>query len=320
MFKLLKKNMKNKNNLLQKFKIIIQNQKLTHLYLIESDNDEDKTTFMFKLVYDFLKNQNSAGFLNKELIQTFSYPNFYYLDANGINITKEQILEMQLYFSKTSLVQERKVYVIDGIENISYKTSNSLLYFLENPINENTLGILFTKDHHLVLSTILSRAQFFYLDDEYNYDLVAKKYLNKLDKTLISVLQKNRKIEIDNYFHDLKEFFLFFLNILPEKKVVSKLYFHSRFLIQNKYFVNDFLCLLISFFLDLCYKKNNFVYIWPNFLLEHLFYKKLSMQLTLDILNFLIKIEQDQNILEHRFCFIGLLIKIEKKIESYKKV
>ncbi|MGM1458932.1 MAG: hypothetical protein ABZF75_00830, partial [Columbia Basin potato purple top phytoplasma] len=104
------------------------------------------------------------------------------------------------------------------------------------------------------------------------------------------------------------------------KTVVSQLYFHIRFLIQNKYFVNDFLCLLISFFLDLYYKKNNFVYIWPNFLLDHLFYNKLSMQSTLDILNFLIQIEQDQNILEHRFCFIFLLIKIEKKVESYKEV
>ncbi|MGM1458827.1 MAG: hypothetical protein ABZF75_00225, partial [Columbia Basin potato purple top phytoplasma] len=203
--------MQDKNNLLQKFKIIIKNKKLTHLYLIESNNDEDKKTFMFELVYDFLKNQNSSGFLNKEHIQTFSYPNFYYLDANDTNITKEQILEMKLYFSKTSLVQERKVYVIDGIENISYKASNSLLYFLENPINENNLGILFTRDHYVVLPTILSRAQFFSLDDEYNYDLVAKKDLNELDKTFISILQKNRKIEIDNYFYDLKDFFLFFL-------------------------------------------------------------------------------------------------------------
>lgn len=103
----------NKNELLEKFKVIIQNKKLTHLYLIESSNIEEQKLFMFELVYEFLKNSNCSESL-KKLIRTFSYPNFYYLDSYDKKITKEQILAMQSYFNQTSLIQEKKFMLLMG--------------------------------------------------------------------------------------------------------------------------------------------------------------------------------------------------------------
>lgn len=155
----------NKIRILEKFKDIIRNKKLNHLYLFESNKSEtDKLSFVFDLSYEFLKDDYNSPNL-KYLIQNFSYPNFYYLSSNqSLFIKKEQILEMKQYFNQTSLIQSKKVYVINKIEDLSYEAANSLLHFLENPINNDILGILLTNNHNLVLSTIVSRAQFFYLD------------------------------------------------------------------------------------------------------------------------------------------------------------
>ncbi|WP_323847910.1 MAG: hypothetical protein Q2306_01120 [Phytoplasma sp.] len=309
----------NKNELLEKFKVIIQNKKLTHLYLIESSNIEEQKLFMFELVYEFLKNSNCSESL-KKLIRTFSYPNFYYLDSYDKKITKEQILAMQSYFNQTSLIQEKKVYVINGIENISYNSSNSLLYFLENPINENILGILLTKDRHLLLPTILSRAQIFSLANKHYTDLSLVnevEQLNELDIILISLLKKNRTIEIDDYFYDLKKFFVFFLNTLPEKEIVSKLFFHVRFLIKDKYFMDDFILLVINFFLDLYYKKNDFVSFFPSFLSNNTFYNKLPFSVIIEIWNCLLDVEQKKIFLDSRSCCVLLFIELDKKIKSF---
>ncbi len=307
----------NTKSLLEKFKFIIQNKKLMHLYLIEGSHQEAKKLFMFELVYDFLKKDKPSAIL-KHHIKTFCYPNFYYLDANNTKITKEQILEMQLYFNQTSLLQKKKVYVIDGIENISYRVANSLLYFLENPINKNTLGILLTKDRNLVLSTILSRAQVFSLENEYEHNYFFKdkqNNINELDKSLILLLNKIRKVELDNYYYDLKKFFLFFLNTSLENKIVSKLFFDARHIIKQKNFMDDFLFLLISFFLDLYYKKNNLTFNFSDNLLENSFYNKLSSKSIINILNYLVEMEKKKNILEEHFCFLALLIEFSKKIK-----
>ncbi|WP_238055059.1 hypothetical protein [Candidatus Phytoplasma ziziphi] len=307
----------NTKSLLEKFKFIIKNKKLMHLYLIEGRNQEAKKLFMFELVYDFLKKDKPSSML-KHHIQTFSYPNFYYLDANNTKITKEQILEMQSYFNQTSLLQKKKVYVIDGIENISYRVSNSLLYFLENPINKNTLGLLLTKDRNLLLSTILSRAQIFSLENEYDHNYLfndKNNNIDELDKSLILLLNKMRKVELDNYYYDLKKFFLFFINNSPENKIVYKLFFDALFIMKQKHFMDDFLFLLMSFFLDLYYKKNNLIFNFSNDLLENSFYNKLSLKLISDILNYLVKMENKKNILEEHFCFLALLIEFNKKIK-----
>ncbi|WP_341266626.1 hypothetical protein [Candidatus Phytoplasma fraxini] len=310
------------NELIEKFKIIIQKKKLMHLYLIEGSNPKEQKALMFDLVYEFLKNKNSSESL-KTLIRTFSYPNFYYLEFRDKKIAKEQILEMQSYFNQTSLIQEKKVYVIDGLENISHNHSNSLLHFLENPINENILGILLTKDRNLLLPTILSRAQIFSLKDESYQDLSLIKdieQLNELDKILISLLKKNRKIEINDYFYDLKNFFVFFLKTLPEKERFSKLFFHVRFLIKQQDFIDDFILLMINFFLDLYYRKNDLFFIFPCVLSDKPFYNTLSLSLIIEICHCFLEIERKKNILDVRSCFVLLLIEIDIKIKSFLEI
>ncbi|MEZ0180069.1 hypothetical protein ['Camptotheca acuminata' phytoplasma] len=310
--------MKSKIYLLEKFKTIIKNKRLNHFYIIEDENNEEQKKFMFELAYEFLKKENDTPLL-KQQITNFSYPNFYYLDANQKNITKEDISDMKSYFAQTSLTEEKKVYVINGIENLSYKISNSLLFFLENPISEDHLGILLTRDCNLLLPTILSRAQVFSLKDENKYNmpqLPKNQEIDALDTAFIFLLKNNfPKEENSAYYSDFKQFFLFFLDTLPEKDIVAKLFFQSYDLNKIKYFLNDLLSLLMSFFLDLYYYKNNLNVIFPSYLFKKEFYDKLDLNKVLDILDVFIETEQQKIFLEPHFCFISLLIKLEKEIQ-----
>ncbi|MDV3167871.1 MAG: hypothetical protein Q8781_00930 [Candidatus Phytoplasma stylosanthis] len=318
--------MMEQENLLEKFKKIIKNKKLSHFYIIEHDEDiEEQKSFMFELVYEFFKKDESfieENIILKNLINKFSYPNFYYLDAKNKKITKEDILEMKLYLNHTSLIEKKKIFIINCIENVSYKITNSLLSFLENPVSKHHLGILFTCDCNLLLPTILSRGQVFSLKSNSKFlsinDSSKKLSEDELDKVLFFLLKIFKKEQISDYYFSLKEFFLSFLDNIFEKKIISQIFFNSFYLNKIKFFIDDFLLIGTSFFLDLYFYKNNLNVIFPKSFLSKKKYNKLSLKQNLKILNLLIEIEQRKNILDSKFCFMFLFIQIEKELQIKK--
>lgn len=84
--------------------------------------------------------------------------NVHYLEKDGMGIKKEQIANLQKEFSKTSLVEGPRIYIINEIDKISQAAANSLLKFIEEPIGVETYGILLTEDISMVLPTIVSRS------------------------------------------------------------------------------------------------------------------------------------------------------------------
>ena len=57
-----------------------------------------------------------------------------------------------------SVSSEKKVYIINGVENLNIAASNSILKFLEEP-EENIIAILVCDNINNVLETIISRCQ-----------------------------------------------------------------------------------------------------------------------------------------------------------------
>ncbi|MBP3059552.1 hypothetical protein FEF22_002045 [Texas Phoenix palm phytoplasma] len=108
-----------------------------------------------------------------------------------------------------------------------YQASHSLLYFLENPVNENFLFILLTSNRYLLIPTIVSRAQVFSLDliNNKNFNLESDDFLiNKSDKEnldyyLIFLFNRSKIREsnfvLSSYYCNFKKFFLFFLDNFP---------------------------------------------------------------------------------------------------------
>nr|KAB8122858.1 hypothetical protein F2B49_00415 [Candidatus Phytoplasma sacchari] len=324
--------MNKKTKLLENFKIIIKNKRLSHLYLFESNkSDELQFSFIFDLVYEFLKDDYDLPNL-RYLIENFSYPNFYYLSSNKeLFIKKEQILDMKQYFNQTSLIKSKKVYLINKAENLSYEAANSLLYFFENPANKNILGILLTGNHNLVLSTIISRTHFFYLDfflTENNLEFLeyflSKKNKDKLDNVLIRLFQKFRKIKNEeiqkkNYYNNFKKFFLKFIDNFHTKNSFISLFLEIDHLLEENNFISDFLFIITSFFIDLYYKRMKINNVFPVELLDKIFFKKINLEDIISILNVFVEIEQKNYFLDTQTCFFDLLIEVDNKIDKIKK-
>ncbi|MFR0367886.1 hypothetical protein [Candidatus Phytoplasma palmae] len=317
--------MNNYKYLLDKFKIIIKNKKLTHFYLIEGKNFIEQKKIAIGLIYEFFKTENHSEKL-KKCIEKLCYPNIYHLGINEEEIKKEHILNMQKYFFHTSFFQKKKVCLIAKAENISYQASHSLLYLLENPVNENFLFLLLTSDRYLLIPTIVSRAQVFSLElmNNKNVNLESDYFVNNkldkdnLDRSLFILLNRSKTREsnflLSSYYCNFKKFFLFFLDNFPFFMDKKKLFFFIRNISDEcKFFFEDFLFVITMFFLDLNYKKNNLNIIFPlNFLNYFCEKNKISIEKINNILYICKELEQKNNILDDLVCFIMFLIKIEK--------
>ncbi|MBQ8472494.1 MAG: hypothetical protein IJ501_03220 [Bacilli bacterium] len=137
-------------------------KKYYHAYLFEVDNLEDN----YPLILAFAKtiicknhytNKNQCDNCNIcHLIDENYYEDLKVIEPDGINIKKEQILELQKKLSLKSSNGNNQVYIIKEANKLNPSAGNSLLKFIEEPEN-GIYGILITTDKNQILKTILSR-------------------------------------------------------------------------------------------------------------------------------------------------------------------
>ncbi|MCF7925661.1 MAG: hypothetical protein K9L26_03915 [Candidatus Izimaplasma sp.] len=95
---------------------------------------------------------------NCKRILHLTHPNVYVVEPIKTSIRKQQIVDLQIEFSKTSIEPGKKIYIIKDIDKIQVGAANSLLKFLEEP-HDNIVGILTTTNRNAILPTIISRSQ-----------------------------------------------------------------------------------------------------------------------------------------------------------------
>ena len=142
------------------FKNSIIKNKLSHAYLINTNGYHKGLNFAKAFAKYLLCPNNETGSHECSvchLIDNNSYSEFKVIEADGLWIKKEQTDELQEMFSMKSL-SGRKVYIINGVENLNISASNSILKFLEEP-EEGIVAILITDNIYKVLGTIVSRCQ-----------------------------------------------------------------------------------------------------------------------------------------------------------------
>lgn len=142
------------------FKNSIIKNKLSHAYLINTNGYHKGFDFAKAFAKYLLCPNNETGSHECSvchLIDNSSYSEFKVIEADGLWIKKEQTDELQEMFSMKSL-SGRKVYIINGVENLNISASNSILKFLEEP-EEGIVAILITDNIYKVLGTIVSRCQ-----------------------------------------------------------------------------------------------------------------------------------------------------------------
>ena len=179
----------------------IEDKKISHAYLIEIRTKEDQ-----KKVIDFAKKLLNISLTEEEdkrknnyLVDNNTNPDMKIIFTAENWIKKEEIINIQTEFSNKSLKNGNRVYIIEEAEKMNKSSANTLLKFLEEP-NDNIIGILTTKNKHLVMPTIISRCIYFNIasnkDTEISKD---KEYIENLLGFTTNLETKNEKAVA--YFH-----------------------------------------------------------------------------------------------------------------------
>lgn len=245
------------NDKLELFIKAINNNRLSHLYLISGSKGTGKIELAYKVASLLLNAQEES--LKEGNI------NLFFLEPQGQNIKVSQIEQLQEEFSKTSLVAGYRVFILDQVDKLNQSSANRLLKFLEEPLSKETIGLLLTENIELVIPTILSRSQIIYLASKDEFELAAELKENEVEaltSELLPLINKNIdelfKLKDDENIKMLVDAFKGFTKAMVE---ADNLYLYAEENLKdiryNKELVKYFLQFLIAFYLDILKIKSN---------------------------------------------------------------
>ncbi len=212
------------NNIFNMLKKANNNHRLSHAYLFYGEKGTGKKELAYALATIlYCPNGGCLECNTCKNILNNNHMNIDYIgiDSNKTMISKEQIMALQDEFSKTSLVDGTRVYIVDGIDTASSAAQNSLLKFIEDPENQTpTIGIFLATDLSNVVSTIISRCELVHFDSipiSLRANMLNEEGIDLLDALLASILTNNVEdaglmIQDTNYLKR-KELFLNFISI-----------------------------------------------------------------------------------------------------------
>lgn len=151
------------------FDYMIKNNKLFHSYLFEVDNYDDNYQLILNFIKMILFNCESKYVLDNdrnefEQIDENNYVDLRIIEPDGNEIKVDQMRSLLSEFNNTSLVSNRRVYLIKEADKFNDHSANAMLKFLEEPC-DNVYAILLTKNKYNIIDTIISRCQYFSLKD-----------------------------------------------------------------------------------------------------------------------------------------------------------
>ena len=164
----------------------IENNKISHAFLIETNNyarkDELLIAFVKTLFKKYVSDEEFENISN--LIDENAFDDFMIIDADGAFIKKDQILDIKEKFKTTSLDNRPRIYLIKNADKFNKYAANSLLKFLEEP-EGNIIAILETSNRYRVMETIRSRCQIYsLLNKNNNVDVDDIEIIEKIVETL----------------------------------------------------------------------------------------------------------------------------------------
>ena len=129
---------------------------ISHAYLIVGYNRLEIAKFIAKSIY-CESNILACGQCEDCIkIEEGIKIDYTFIDGSEHTVKKGEIESLQYNFNKSALEGTKKVYIIHNIENSTKEAMNSLLKFLEEPI-DNVYAIFTATQASSVLPTIVSR-------------------------------------------------------------------------------------------------------------------------------------------------------------------
>lgn len=177
----------------------IQNNCVTHAYLIDENNYVDSYNMVLSFVKAILCESKYLDYskCNEcslcKRIDDGNYPEVKVITADGMYIKKNQIIELQQEFSRSAVEGKKRIYIIRDCEKMRPEAANSMLKFLEEP-EDDIVAILMTNNINNVLSTIISRCKVIKLNNLSNEVILNDEILEKLAIDFVTSLE-NRGID-----------------------------------------------------------------------------------------------------------------------------
>jgi len=202
--------------------------RLSHAYLFYGDEGVGKKEMAYALAC--LLYCPNDGCLECETCKSILSGNHMNVDYIGVDetktmISKDQITALQDEFSKTSLVEGSRIYIVDGIDTASAAAQNSLLKFIEEPINSTpTIGIFLASELSNVVTTIISRCalqHFKAVPMAKSIGMLTEGGIDQLDASLLMSLTNNideaLSIVQTEDFKRIKDLFIEFISLRKKK-------------------------------------------------------------------------------------------------------
>ena len=207
------------------------NDTVSHAYLFVGPSGTPKKEAALLLAQSLFCKHREDGFAcgtcdTCKRVEEGAHLDYVYLDGNEKSISKKDVDDLQMRFSKTSQEEGsgHRCYILDHFENSSSAAMNSLLKFLEEP-GKDVVGILITDNINRILPTIVSRCTmipFSSMTYEYRMQLAIQEGVKEEDAWLLShVIHTNSQFleaySSDAYTHAL-EMLKQYLDVSGDKK------------------------------------------------------------------------------------------------------
>ena len=189
------------DDVINKFNLVInkyiKKDKINHAYLLETNYD-NKIELAKEIVKTILSYESKVSIedleLNGDLIVV----------SNESNIIKTEDIELiKEKFKTKSILNSKRIYIIDGAEKLNNYAANKLLKFLEEP-EEDIVAILTTENKNNVINTIVSRCIGirFITNNIKKFD---QEYVDKLFSFIDNVEENKEKAIAFQNSYDVKE-------------------------------------------------------------------------------------------------------------------
>lgn len=289
------------NDLLTRFQLIINNKRLSHAYLFSGVNGSGKKALATWIAMRLFCTNLQSGFpccqcseCVKILLHT--HPDVIFLDPNDNNIKVDQIRLLKKESNLSSVEGKKKIFIINNSELLTNSASNSLLKFIEEPV-ENTYVILLTNNLNMILPTIISRTQVVFMElnnvEEKTKSFTKLGLSEELSKIAVKLTQDTtcvlNELVPEDWFNKLVKLTqIWFLKLLNKDLSAFNLVSQFISLNENKTKQRIILNALILPFRDILFKKlniNNSYFLENNLLDVDKFVKIYTISDMLDFIN-----------------------------------
>lgn len=239
----------------------IKNNKLSHAYIFDSNGNPDVMDIVLSFVKEIIcmdiTDDNNIKNICKR-IDDGNYVDVNVIKSDGMWIKKDQLLDLQSEFNNKAFEGNKKIYIIRSAEKMNVQTANSILKFLEEPVDD-IIAILITDNINMLLPTIISRCQVIKLNKKKcSYDTISN-----LSDLLISYgyndISDDNKEKIIN---DVIEFTEYIENYKLDTLIYTKKLWHNNFKDRNYNIIG--INLMIYFYYDVIRYKSGLKILFFN--------------------------------------------------------